>query len=376
MAWSTPPWVRRTFTLDPRSLAAFRIAIGSVVLADALLRGRDASLMLAPDGMFPLAALRDFFGDHWAWSLAFLVDATWWGVAVLVLEGVAGAGLAVGLCTRPATIAAWVAVVSIVRRTAPATNAGDEWLCCLLFWAMFLPLGAVWSVDAVRSRTAACAGVVSPAGIALVLQMAAVYLGAGLAKLNPTWLAGDAVARALSWHDHGTALGQAFSLHPLACRLLTWGVVALELAGPCLLVASGRPTLRGGLVAVFLAFHAAAAVLMSLGLFAYVGMAAWLAFIPGAWWGRAAGFDARAAAEAPLYRRLPAASAIAVVVAAGVAALSFLHENTHWRTRPLPRWLRAAVRATCLGQDWGMFGEVAPQRQWVYGRGTLADGRV
>jgi len=118
------------------------MALGGVVAADALLRTRDISLMLAPDGMFPLPALQAFFGDRWTWSLAFLIDATWWGTAILALQGLAGAALAAGIGTRAATVAAWVAVVSIVRRTAPATNAGDEWLCCLLFWSMFLPLGA------------------------------------------------------------------------------------------------------------------------------------------------------------------------------------------------------------------------------------------
>jgi len=379
MAWSLPAWATAPFTLDVRSLACFRIALGAVVVADALLRTRDVSLMLAPDGMFPLPVLREFFGDRWAWSLAFLIDATWWGVAILALEGVAGVALAIGCGTRMATVAAWAAVVSIVRRTAPATNAGDEWLCCLLFWGMFLPLGAAWSIDARRrGRAMPFPAICSPATVALVLQIAAVYLGAGGVKWNSAWLSGRAVETALSMHDHGSGWGEALARHAPICRLLTWAVLALETAGPCLLIATRRPLVRLSLAALFMGFHAATAALMSIGLFAFVGLAAWLALLPTELWewlaGDASGRGAPAAAAAQEAVRPWEAGA--VVAALGIAATSFLHDNTIWRSRPMPAPLRAAVRLTCLGQDWGMFGEVPRQRQWVYGRGTTADGHV
>lgn len=362
------------------------MALGAVVIADALLRTRDISLMLAPNGMFPLSALRAFFGDRWTWSLAFLIDAAWWGAAILALQGLAGAALAAGIGTRVATVAAWVAVVSIVRRTAPATNAGDEWLCCLLWWGMFLPLGAAWSVDAWRrGKPQPFPTVRSLATVALVLQIAAVYLGAGLSKCNPAWLSGDAVSTTLSVFDHGTAWGERLARHELACRFLTWSVLALELIGPVLLVVTGRPGVRLALVVLFTGFHAATAALMSLGLFAYVGLAAWIAVVPSAAW--TSQIWALGPRRSPDTITPPIPQAVvpqpptalweraAVAAALGIAALSFLHESTAWRARPAPAWLQAAVQATCLGQSWGMFGDVPRQRQWVYGRGTLADGR-
>lgn len=385
LARSVATWAGRTFGLDFRSLACLRAALGLVIVADAVLRTRDLALMFAPDGMFPLATLREFFGDGWSWSLGFVVDATWWGTALVALEGLAGAALAVGLGTRVASCLAWVAVVSVLRRTAPATNAGDEWLACLLFWGMFLPWGKTWSIDARRRRRCPWVGsgpaCCSPATVALVLQIAAVYLGAALSKWNPTWLSGDAVGCALSIHDHGTAWGDALARHPAVCRLLTWAVLGIEVAAPCLLVATGRPAVRIALVAIFLAFHAATAMLMSLGLFAFVGMAAWLALVPTAWWDS---WLAPARLPAQTAAPLPAAGprsgawleSATVVAAIGVAGAAFLHANTPLRAVPLPMPLTAAVRATCLGQDWGMFGEVRCQRQWVFGRGVLADGRA
>jgi len=388
MAWSVAAWPLRTFSLDLRSLACLRIALGVVIVADSLLRTRDVTLMFAPDGMFPPATLREFLGDRWAWSLGFLVDSTWWGMALLALEGLAGCALTAGLGTRGASFLAWVAVVSVVRRTAPATNAGDEWLACLLFWGMFLPWGEAWSIDARRRRPAGPPrGVAtgharcSPATVALVLQIAAVYLGAALAKGNASWLTGNAVACALSVHDHGSAWGDALSRHPFACRLLTWTVPVLELAAPILLVTTGRPAVRTTLVVIFVAFHALTAALMTLGLFPVIGMAAWLALIPTAWWdsrpmrrGAVEPPSTPTAAVAPQAGRLLETASVAAAL--GIAGIAFCHANTPWRARPLPAPIAAAIHATCLGQDWGMFGEVRCQRQWVCGRGSLADGRV
>ena len=200
-------WRRAAFALDLRSLAAFRMAIGLVVAADAVLRSRDVALMFAPDGMFPLAVLRQYLPEPCVWSLATIVDASWCGPAILLLEGAAGLLMAVGCGTRWATLAAWLAVVSVLRRTAPATNAGDSWLACLLFWGMFLPLGAAWSWD--RRWAGARGTVASAASACLVLQIAVVYLVAGLSKWNDTWLSGEAMRHAVSVHDHGTRLGEA-----------------------------------------------------------------------------------------------------------------------------------------------------------------------
>jgi uncharacterized membrane protein YphA (DoxX/SURF4 family) len=360
-------------TLDLRSLAAFRIAIGAVVCADAALRTRDFGLMFGTDGMFPPDVLRRHFGDGWSWSLGLLVDADWWNASVLALEGIAGAALALGIGTRLATFAAWVAVVSVMQRTLPAANAGDPLLACLLFWGMFLPLGAVWSVDAARCRRgdAPPAPASRMASSALLLQVAAVYLSAGLAKLNDTWLSGDAVSYALSLHDHGSYLGSHLAAFTPFSRLVTWSVVATEILGPCLLLAAPRPRVRTAVAVLFIGFHAAVAVLMSVGLFAYVGMAAWLAILPSEFWD-----GARANARQGPSPTNRTAAAVACAAALCVAAIAFLHANTPWRERPLPSPLQAAVRLLCLEQDWAMFGDVPRQQQWVYGRAELADGRV
>lgn len=368
-------WAAATFTLDTRSLAAFRIGLGCVLVADCLLRTRDFRLMFTPEGIFPLETLARYHGDPTVWSLAFVHDAAWWGGIVLALEGLAGAALAIGFRTRAATVLAWVALVSVIRRTSPAINAGDIWLACQLFWAMFLPLAARWSLDSTRlaaadPRRPTVTSAWSLASAALVLQLVFVYLGAGLSKCNAGWLSGAALARVLSVHDHGTPLGMLVGGVPWLAGPLQWGVLIAEIALPLLLVALPDPRVRGGLVVLFIGFHAAIWLLMTVGLFAAVGIVAWLPLIPAAAWPTATAV--RPAAIATLGRTASWACGLACLVAAS----SFVHGLTPWRDRPLPRPLAAAVNLACLPQQWEMFGGVPPQEQWVYGRTLLADGSL
>jgi len=371
--------LRRSFTLDSRSLAAFRIALGMLVAADAVLRSRDVSLMFSADGLFPPPLLQTYLDDPCAWSLATLLAAPWWGPCMLAFEAAAGLILAAGCGTRVATIAAWVAVVSILRRTAPATNAGDAWLACLLFWSMFLPLGSVWSWDA---RSWSRPGrLCSTATGCLVLQIAVVYLAAGLSKWNDGWLSGDAMRHALSVHDHGTAAGEwLLGLVGERIRLLGWGVLALELLGPLLLIVCPGPGARLCLVVLFSLFHLAICLTMTVGLFGYVGLAAWLALVPTEAWdwlhprpesppddggtGVAAGTG-----ESWIAR-------CGCLAAGGLALVSLVHDVSPWRERPLPWPLRSLISLPCLHQEWAMFGNVQRQEQWVYGRAELADGHV
>jgi len=385
-------WVGRVFSLDTRSLAVFRLALGLIVCTDALLRTRDFTLMFAADGMFPLSVLRIYLSDPCAWSLAFCVDATWWSGVVLLLEGIAGIVLAVGWGGRWTTVAAWVAVVSVVRRTAPATNAGDLWLICLLFWGIFLPLTAAWSLDtfwrqdrASRDNNGTVCRIFSAATVAIVLQIAAVYMSAGLAKCNESWFSGDAFSYALSVHDHGTHWGSVVgSFAPLA-KLVTWSVLAIELIGPCLLIAWPQPSVRLTLVALFISFHLAICVLMSVGIFGFVGVAAWLVVVPTEFWGWLAGHrDTPQGSETlaekdtqknTMARGNPLANWLCVGCGA-IAIASLAHQISPYRYSPLPAPLASAVRLTGLHQDWNMFGQVLRQEQWVYGRAQLVSGQI
>lgn len=382
--------VSTRFSLDLRGLASFRIATGLILVADCLLRCRDFWLMFTPEGMFPHAALHAFTPSAANWSLAFLVDAAWWDGLVLGLEGLAGLALAVGFRTRVATIVAWVALVSVLRRTAPATNAGDLWLATLLLWGAFLPLGGRWSIDAVRRSQPAPPEHFSVASVAFTLQILVVYLVAGVSKCNGTWFSGHAVRDALSVHDHGTPLGAWVVQLPGVAELAGGLVLGLELAGPVLFLMVSSPRLRTVIAVSFLSFHGLVAMLMSVGLFAPIGFAAWLALVPKPLWdqlGRRVG-SAPSSMSAALWqtrvRTEPGQTAAstgilsrAAFVGCGLLLLLAVADaigRVSDHANPLPSSVQAAIDLACLRQEWEMFGTVPHQEQWAYARGLLADG--
>ena len=368
-------WFDAAFGLDERSLAAFRIAAGGVLILDAALRCRDFTVMFTPDGMFPLEALRAATPDAACWSLAFLVDAWWWTAAVLGLQAVAGAALAAGFHTRLATVLAWVAVVSVIRRTVPVTNAGDVWLSALLLWGFFLPLGRCWSIDAARAGHRESPGRHrSAASVAMVLQVLVVYFAAGVAKCNVGWVDGSAVQRALSVHYHGTTLGAAVAQHDWLAAAATWIVLGGELALPLVFLLRPGPRVRLIFVATFLAFHLLIATLMSVGLFSAIGCTALLTLLPGQFW------DAidrrRASAEGPVRVSRLSRPATAVVTLAGCLAASHAAHEVIDPPWPYPAAAATAVNLMMLPQDWGMFGTVPPRQTCVRAAATLADGSL
>lgn len=366
------PWRRlaaglaRRCELDVRGLAVFRIALGLLLVVDAGLRARDFRLMFAADGIFPPRLIRGYFDDPTQWSLALFHDDVRWAAAILATQAVAGLCLACGWRTTAAAVVAWVAQMSIYRRTIPAANAGDLWLSCLLFWSCFLPLGATWSLDA-RRRPPGPRRVRGPATAALVLQVLAVYVGAGLSKLNDSWFNGEAVRYALSVHDHGTPLGAWLTGADWLVHLSSRGVIAFEIGGPLAFVA--WPAGRLAIAAAFILFHATIWLTMSVGLFAPIGIVAWLPLLPGTVWGGPGDATVRVDCPSRAGRWLCGAAIL-------LAAISFVHDRTAWQRQPLPAPVRQAINLLGLTQEWGMFGTVPPLEQWAYGRAVLADGRV
>ena len=143
--------VRSAAQLDRESIAAFRIAAGCVLVADALLRSRDFWLFFSAEGIFPLNTLQAYL-EPGCWSLNFLNEGLWWQGTMLAAEAAAGLSLIAGYFSSVSCFVAWIVWTSILRRTEPAANAGDYWMACLLYWGMFLPLGDMFSIDSLPRK--------------------------------------------------------------------------------------------------------------------------------------------------------------------------------------------------------------------------------
>jgi predicted DCC family thiol-disulfide oxidoreductase YuxK len=278
------------FGADLRSLAALRIGLGVLLLVDLVQRSGDLTAHYTDFGLLPRADLLQVSPSRWLVSIH-LISGVWQIQAVLfALAGVSALALLVGYRTRLATIVSWLLFTSLNTRNPMIVLGADVLLRVVLFWAMFLPLGARWSVDRAWVRTAPPRGprVLSAASVAYLAQIVLVYWITALRKSDPEWRsAGTALYYALSLDNVTTPLGHALLQLPTLLTWLTHGVLWFEVLGPLLLFC---PVFTGPIrIAVVLAFalmHAGIALTLRIGYFPWVSALAMVVFLPTVFWDR------------------------------------------------------------------------------------------
>lgn len=273
--------VRRRLRIDVRALAALRIALGGLLVADLLLRARSLTAFYTDRGVLPREAFLGF-ADPRHLSVHFVSGEAWVQAALFGLGAALAVALLVGYRTSLATAGSWLLLVSLQNRMPMVLNSGDVLLRVLLFWAIFLPLGARWSVDDTHDRSRRDA-VLSVAGVGLLLQAVLVYLVNAVFKLQgDLWLAGDALAYVFGLGQFTVLLGDILASHAGALWPLDYLWLAM-LAGSWLLVAlAGRA--RTGLVVAFAGAHLGMAATLQLGLFPFISIASLLPFLPPWFW--------------------------------------------------------------------------------------------
>lgn len=329
-------WVGEVFSADLRSLAAFRIAMALIVLIDVIGKARSLTAFYTDEGVLPrrvlLAELRPWSVSLNLISGTFFIQAMLFGVATL-----AALALLVGYRSRLASVVVWVMVVSIQWRNPFLLHGSDELLRVLLFWSMFLPLGARWSVDHWRQRAPLRVSnrFVSIGVAGLFLQIAFMYWFAIILKTGREWrIDGTALYYALSSDQLISPTGTWLLQFPALLKVLTFGTIAIEALAPVLLFSPFRkgPVRTAG-VALVMSLHFGILVAMNIGVFPLLSAFCMVCFLPSWFWDTAAPRLRAALPETPRFGRL-------VELAAAVPG----------RLRAAPLWGRlATVRRASLG---------------------------
>lgn len=252
--------------LDPRSLALFRAALGCLVLT--------STLQLAPD-----------YAAFFAWGPH---PQLIWQLLHLVLP-VFSVLLILGCFSRVCALVCWLGIVAVQGANPALLDGGDRLLLVLLYWSIFLPLGAVWSIEAAFAKRPAPALAETSrwASWAITLQICLVYWSAAYAKSDPVWTQShNALFYALSIEYTTSPLGMYLRHFPELLRWMTVATLSFEYLAPLLLfVPFQRDRFRMLAVVLFLTFHLIfMQALLRLGLFPWVCAAAWLIFLPGFFW--------------------------------------------------------------------------------------------
>ncbi|MWV64201.1 HTTM domain-containing protein [Halorubrum sp. JWXQ-INN 858] len=331
--------VRERVRIDARSLALFRIVAGVLIVADVLSRSRNLVFFYTDEGVVPtsLAVAAEPAAAYSVYTLAPTPAAT---AALFALTAVVGVALALGYYTRVVTVLAFVLVVSLDLRNPFVLSFADTLFATLLFYAMFLPLGERWSIDAVaadRPRRGSVAGVAT----ALVLaQMVTMYLVNGYHKtVSELWWSGEATVLILGIDEITFLFGDALRAFPTLLQaggLLWFGML---LGAWLLLVLRDRP--RHLLVAAFASVHLSLALTVRIGAFSYVCLMGLTLFLqPSAW------RDGRAAADRIAASRIARLASAGRATAAGLRTRAArLRERAIVAAERVPRPLVAAPLA-------------------------------
>jgi predicted DCC family thiol-disulfide oxidoreductase YuxK len=290
-----------------------RIVFGAVLFLSVADIAPVLFTFLSDDGVMPRHALLnglvrgDRFSLFWAVGPKWLLT-TLYGVTLLSL-----ASFSVGYLTKVSNLVAFVLVCGLHERDLMAFDGADNVIRVMLFWMLFMPAGARYSVDAVLAGSRGEA--VRETGPALPirlgqLQIAWVYANTIMHKWpGPRWHDGSALHTALGLeHLFTRPLGKLLFGMPWFTNLGTHFAIVAERAFLPLIflpvfeapaikrwLERQNPPVRGTLRLFFqptykalalvycTALHIGIAVTMSVGNFSYVMISSYLLFFETAW---------------------------------------------------------------------------------------------
>jgi hypothetical protein len=222
------------FSVDTRSLGAFRIAFGLVLLSDLVRRWVELGFWYTNSGLLPNHTLLWRPPADRMFSLFFTASSSDEARLGFALCALAYLMFLLGYRTRWAQLLTLIARVSLNSRLAVLENGGDMVMDLLCLLTLPLPLGARFSIDAARKVPEwARRPVVSVAVLALLLQFGAIYFFNAVSKDGTAWRDGSAVHYALHQDKLVTWAGVWMREHLPASvlRTLTWSTLATEWLG-------------------------------------------------------------------------------------------------------------------------------------------------
>lgn len=276
------------FGADLRSLALFRIVLAAIVLMDLAARLGDLTVHYTDAGVLPRDVAERGLND-WRWSLNFLSGSLAFQQLVFAATALAALALLLGYRTRLMTVIVWGLVFSIQTRNQFVLSAADTYIRLMLFWSIFLPLGAWWSLDRRRQATSAprlSMKFVSMGTVGLFLQIAFVYWFTAALKSDPPWRKdGTALYYAFGAEHLTKPLGEYLHQFPSLLEVLTFSSLGLEIVAPILLF---TPFFTGPIRTMaalsIMAFHLGIYLTLDIGLFPWIGAFSMICFFPSWFW--------------------------------------------------------------------------------------------
>ena len=368
--------LREAFSVDVRSLACFRIALGAVLVGNLLSRSEFLTALYTDQGILPRAIWGDFRETPAAWSVHLIADTPALVMLFLGVQLALGVGICVGWRTRLCCGLSWLLLISLHHRNPLVVTGGDVLLGMFLFWGMLLPLDRHWAVGGrIPSGEARRTRQLSLASVGLITQIVVMYFISGLTKCNPAWFRGDAIGMILQYDMLVRPWGATLQQFQSLSRVLTYGTLALELVGPWLLLATAwRYRLRWAAWFAFALFHVGIALTMDVKWYSYVSLAGLLVLVPTPIW-QSLRIRTRCLKELPVNEIRLVGAGRQTLAAVGLT-LMLLYNGAYMLSGRAPVWLENATSFVTWNQRWSMFAVPRRINERHVMFAELADGDI
>lgn len=367
-------WWKDLFSLDVRSLALFRVALALLILADLCFRSSDLLTFYTDLGVMPRAFLSEMRPDNYM-TLA----PHFWGGSPL-FEGILflvaaffAIGLLFGYRTTFVTVISWLFMISLHKRNFLVLQGGDVLFRLLVFWAIFLPLGALLSLDNWK-KPLKSHRVISVATAAFIIQLCLIYWSSVLFKWNVDWISGKAAFFALHIDQFTTPLGHWIREIKFLSPILTYFTLFMEGIVPFFLFIPWKQgPIRTLVVLLFILLHASFALTMELGLFPWICITAWLPLLPTWFWEKI--LPKKSLIDnAPISYASKVENGIVATIIASVCMMNWSTTHPNWQSPELGRPLLEIAETLQLGQRWNMFSRPLRNDGWYVIEGKLLNG--
>jgi len=378
--------LRELFGVDPRALGALRIALGLLLVVDLTARLPQVGVFYGDEGLYPRDLVPPASAISCPLPLHMLSGSDAFQTGVCLAAIACALALLVGWRSRLAAFLSWVNLLSMEWRNPHVLQGGEVLLSLLLFWCLFLPIGARYSLDARRRGTGVPSGrLLTFATAGLLLQPAWLYLFAGIHKaLGETWRDGTAIQYVLSQTLWERPLAVWAREQSELMALATLATLVFEIAGPFFLFSPWRTQAwRGATIVGLLVLQLGFVLCIELWLFPFISTASLLPFLGPRVWDR---IDARlgrpragepgATGERAAWPRGPLAWPARLVSLGALVyvPVSNVDSVVGW---DVPKPVFRVGHALGLTQYWALYGPDPRtyEFRWVF-RGRTADGRT
>jgi hypothetical protein len=274
--------MKKYLALDIRALALMRIAIAAVIMYDLAIRLTDLEAFYTDTGAVPLTMLfENAWDDHYV-SIHTMSGLWQVQLVLFLISFFFAAMLFIGYRTRLFTILSWFMMLSLHNRNGLILQGGDDLLRMVLFWSIFLPWGARYSIDSLLDyRTGLESQIRTPATVAYVLQLCYLYTGSALLK-GPEWNTDySAMYYAYSLDQIAYPLTKFIYYYPALMKFLTMCAYYFELLVPFLFFIPYKPSFfRLTAIALIILFHFTNGITLLIGLFPLIGIVTVFGLLP------------------------------------------------------------------------------------------------